>query len=139
MAKKTRCPGCGARNPVTQHRCRVCTTIVNPDAPEAQPRGMASPPRNAAGQDAAREVNERPFDASELEAPLATPSAEPMPPEPMPMAPEPVPMEAAEPLPMAAEPTVAEPMGMGIEIDAVPRNADDAPPPLVYEADAFDP
>lgn len=34
MAAKMKCPGCGAKNEVAARRCRVCTTIINMDAPE---------------------------------------------------------------------------------------------------------
>jgi hypothetical protein len=34
MAAKVKCPGCGAKNDTSARRCRVCTTIINFDAPE---------------------------------------------------------------------------------------------------------
>lgn len=36
MAKKVRCPQCGAKNAADARRCRVCTTIINADVPAAQ-------------------------------------------------------------------------------------------------------
>ncbi|MCX7619995.1 MAG: hypothetical protein N2037_04005 [Acidimicrobiales bacterium] len=38
MAKKVRCPRCGAKNTADLRRCRVCTAIINASAPEP---GMA--------------------------------------------------------------------------------------------------
>jgi hypothetical protein len=35
MAAKTRCPACGAKSPVANHRCRICTAIINPGAAAA--------------------------------------------------------------------------------------------------------
>jgi len=34
MGSKRRCPGCGAKNDMDVRRCRVCTTVINMDAPE---------------------------------------------------------------------------------------------------------
>ncbi len=35
VAAKTMCPGCGAKNDRDSRRCRICTAVLNPDAPEA--------------------------------------------------------------------------------------------------------
>ena len=32
MAAKTKCPACGAKNDVANHRCRICTAVINPGA-----------------------------------------------------------------------------------------------------------
>ena len=32
MAAKTKCPACGAKNPVEKYRCRLCTAVINPGA-----------------------------------------------------------------------------------------------------------
>ncbi|MGZ4692219.1 MAG: hypothetical protein ACXWA3_01210 [Acidimicrobiales bacterium] len=32
MAAKTKCPTCGAKNDIANHRCRICTAVINPDA-----------------------------------------------------------------------------------------------------------
>jgi hypothetical protein len=32
MAAKTKCPACGAKNPVDKYRCRLCTAVINPEA-----------------------------------------------------------------------------------------------------------
>jgi hypothetical protein len=37
MASKIRCPGCGAKNEVTSRRCRICTAVINLDAPDPVP------------------------------------------------------------------------------------------------------
>jgi hypothetical protein len=35
MATKRRCPSCGAKNEMSVRRCRVCTAVINADAPES--------------------------------------------------------------------------------------------------------
>ena len=42
MAKKPACPQCGASNPPDARRCRLCTTLLNAEVPEAvqQPKGI---------------------------------------------------------------------------------------------------
>ncbi len=32
MAAKTKCPACGAKNDMANHRCRICTAVINPNA-----------------------------------------------------------------------------------------------------------
>ena len=34
MGAKVRCPSCGAKNDATSRRCRVCTQVINADAPD---------------------------------------------------------------------------------------------------------
>ncbi len=33
MGSKVKCPGCGAKNDAVNRRCRICTTVINLDAP----------------------------------------------------------------------------------------------------------
>jgi hypothetical protein len=40
VAKKMKCPTCGAKNGPTERRCRVCTGILNAEIPE-QRKGLA--------------------------------------------------------------------------------------------------
>ena len=42
MAKKPACPQCGASNPPDARRCRLCTTLLNTEVPEAvqRPKGL---------------------------------------------------------------------------------------------------
>ncbi len=35
MGSKVRCPACGAKNDASSHRCRMCTVVINADAPAA--------------------------------------------------------------------------------------------------------
>jgi hypothetical protein len=37
MKAKLRCPGCGAKNEVGVRRCRVCTFVIDANAPEQAP------------------------------------------------------------------------------------------------------
>lgn len=37
MAKKLRCPACGAKNAIGVRRCRVCTAILDASVPERAP------------------------------------------------------------------------------------------------------
>ncbi|MGZ4710996.1 MAG: hypothetical protein ACXWBN_19830, partial [Acidimicrobiales bacterium] len=32
MGSKVRCPGCGAKNDSSSHRCRICTNVINAEA-----------------------------------------------------------------------------------------------------------
>jgi hypothetical protein len=63
MAKKVKCPGCGARNPAGQHRCRVCTTVIDPSADEGLPKGLAKQRKLDERLDAARR-RQQPEDAA---------------------------------------------------------------------------
>jgi hypothetical protein len=40
---KVKCPACGAKNKADDRRCRVCTAIINPDAPQADERKPVDP------------------------------------------------------------------------------------------------
>jgi hypothetical protein len=35
MASKIKCPACGAKNDSANHRCRICTAVINPGAERA--------------------------------------------------------------------------------------------------------
>ncbi len=138
MAKKVRCPQCGAKNAADARRCRVCTTIINADVPAEQlGQGL--------GQAALR-----------AEVPSAgEPAVAPGPP---PAEPVPAPADgivfdvparnAAPPPPRdagnaggAGETVDAGGLGDdGIVIDALPRNPEAPPPPLELDDDEpFDP
>jgi len=69
MAKKVRCPGCGAKNDVGRHRCRVCTAVVDPTAAEGLPKGLAKQRKQQAVMEDARARNAREFSADDLEQP----------------------------------------------------------------------
>ena len=43
MAAKIKCPACGAKNPVTNHRCRLCTEVINPNAAAPPPDEPVTP------------------------------------------------------------------------------------------------
>lgn len=60
MARKVRCPQCGAKNASDVRRCRVCTAIINTSAPEP---GKVPPKDHAAPVDV--------FDASALDRTMA--------------------------------------------------------------------
>jgi hypothetical protein len=148
MAKKVRCPGCGAKNPEGTHRCRVCTAIIDAAAPEAGPRGLAKSRVEEAAQSMAAEVNERPFDASELQSdfgrsgpPAPEPSAVPSSPVPSsPVSSSPVSSSPVSSSPMPSSPPPFEPVasaapesfdagGGGIDFDVMPRHVETPPPP----------
>ena len=47
MAAKFMCPGCGAKNDPSSRRCRICTAVINAEAPEgasADSAAVASAP-----------------------------------------------------------------------------------------------
>lgn len=46
VAAKVKCPSCGAKNPDSNRRCRVCTAIINANLPEP---GKADPAAPAGG------------------------------------------------------------------------------------------
>lgn len=60
MARKVRCPQCGAKNTSDVRRCRVCTAIINTSAPEP---GKVPPKDHTAPVDV--------FDASALDRTMA--------------------------------------------------------------------
>ena len=44
MAAKLMCPGCGAKNDPSSRRCRICTAVINAEAPEGDAaREVAAP------------------------------------------------------------------------------------------------
>jgi hypothetical protein len=45
---KVKCPACGAKNNADDRRCRVCTAVINPDAPQADDRKPVAPEVDAA-------------------------------------------------------------------------------------------
>lgn len=145
MAKKVKCPQCGAKNAGDARRCRVCTTILNTEVPEER-RGFAlskdelgreGPPPAAAPSTAADPVAPAggggatpPGDGIVIEAPLRNPAAT-------------VPPPGAgadtgvggDPAPGAGDPFG----GDGIVIETAPRNPAAAPPPLEVDDEPFDP
>ena len=58
MAAKMTCPGCGAKNAGDSHRCRICTAVLNPGAPEGAAAAPDPPPAPLAALDH--------FDADEI-------------------------------------------------------------------------
>ncbi len=120
MAAKRRCPDCGAKNELSVRRCRLCTALINPDAPEADADGSldetASGPGPIGNFDA-DQINRQVQPArsrfgagsSGLSARIAAAKGEPAPP---------VPQEASD---LIAPPTAS------------------TAPPLEYEAEPFDP
>jgi hypothetical protein len=158
MAKKVRCPGCGAKNDVGQHRCRVCTAVIDPSATEGLPKGLAKQ----------RKLDERLAAAADKRKQRAPGSAEPDPfggatdlgpfggtaPDdtagfgPMPAAATP-PMAPVPTEPVATEPLATEPLAPAAElpadaivIDAAPRHLADVTAPVepepAGEADSWD-
>ena len=128
MAAKIKCPACGAKNPVTNHRCRLCTEVINPNATAPPPEEPVTP----LGIDHfdAGEINRQVRPARErfgsgdsaLAARLAAARAGSAPP---------VAADDVEGAPEAVEPGFALP---------VPRTAS-APTaaPIAYEDEPFDP
>jgi len=47
MGTKRRCPACGAKNDMSVRRCRVCTAVINADAPEGGPAEAPAPEPSA--------------------------------------------------------------------------------------------
>lgn len=67
MAKKVKCPSCGAKNSADDHRCRVCTAVINPAAAEAVPKHQLKSKTELEAIEEAKAANERSFDAAELQ------------------------------------------------------------------------
>jgi hypothetical protein len=44
MGSKVKCPGCGAKNDVANRRCRICTAVINLDAPGPEAAASAASP-----------------------------------------------------------------------------------------------
>lgn len=151
MAKKVKCPQCGAKNAADARRCRVCTAIINAEVPE-QRRGFAlgkdelgreGPPPvapspapqapAALGSEPAAPIGgggvPAPGDGIVIDAPRRNPAA---------TAPPPGAAEGAFGSD-ADEPGDDLFGGDGIVIETAPRNPAVAPPPLEVDDEPFDP
>lgn len=53
MARKLKCPSCGAKNAADDRRCKICTAVLNPDAPEAASRAKKAAVKQQAAVQAA--------------------------------------------------------------------------------------
>lgn len=47
MGSKVKCPSCGAKNDQSSRRCRLCTDLINPDAPDADAPEEVEAPQTA--------------------------------------------------------------------------------------------
>lgn len=144
MAKKVKCPQCGAKNAGDARRCRVCTAIINTDIPEER-RGFAltkdelgregPPPPGAAstppggpplGAPPVAPLDgggaSAPGDGIVIDVPLRNPAAAPPP-------------------GVADGPDGGDDLfgGDGIVIETAPRNPAVAPPPIEVDDEPFDP
>lgn len=92
--KKVICPECGAKNAADVRRCRVCTNLLNLDAPEEgrKHRDVVVPSAQATADEAAS----KPFDPDELHRSMRGPGV-PAPPPPGPPPVDGGPMEAPVP------------------------------------------
>jgi hypothetical protein len=128
MAKKVKCPGCGAKNDVGKHRCRVCTAVIDPNADEGLPKGLIKQAKMdrklAAGAKRIGNDAVDPFAGLDAAAdrPAPSPDAPPIPGPSYgerPADPQPVgelgPFAAGPP---PIEPTFAEPVAPGSDIPA---------------------
>jgi hypothetical protein len=74
-----KCPTCGARNGVGVRRCRICTAVLDADAPEDR-RGFAKPRHEFGGEapeDVTTQASSPTFDAPVPPEPAATGEPEP--------------------------------------------------------------
>lgn len=125
MAKKVKCPSCGAKNAADSRRCRVCTAVINAEAAEAPAKGELKSKQELEAIEAARDANQREFDASELHQSIDA-SGGPR-----------LPNEGEAPIPApsygAPAPASGESRGNGsgpgvIDINVTPRHQGNAPP-----------
>jgi hypothetical protein len=132
VARKSKvfCPECGAKNGAEVRRCRVCSNLLNVDAPEE--RRKVKEIRIPAVEKRHAETMDRPFDAGELKAVVGGGGTEETD---APAIPSAVPTGPALPVaglladdPMGPAFPVA-PADDGIEIGAVARHAPPPPPP----------
>lgn len=56
MGSKVKCPGCGAKNDAVNRRCRICTTVINLDAPGVE-ASSPEPPSPIADHFDAGDIN----------------------------------------------------------------------------------
>jgi hypothetical protein len=78
MATKVKCSNCGAKNPTGQHRCRLCTHVIDPTAAEGLSKGAAKQAKLDARLASAAARRLRPADPDEWQGgPVATPDATP--------------------------------------------------------------
>jgi hypothetical protein len=47
VGSKVKCPGCGAKNDLSSRRCRLCTGVINPDAPDVSAPAPVEAPLTA--------------------------------------------------------------------------------------------
>jgi len=147
------CPGCGARTPSAARRCRICTRVINHQVREPD-RGLAAlhpdvgfgPTFSASWDPRAAGTDPEPEPTIEdVQTDLAT-DEDPRPAAPAVPAPSAarwasVPIELSTPL---WEPTrdglddASVDLAATIVLDAPLRNGA-TPPPLVYDAERFDP
>jgi hypothetical protein len=149
VAAKVKCPSCGAKNPDSNRRCRVCAAIINMSIPEPGKGGSAEPtaplddvfdasainnqmrPAAARFSSAGGGLGAR-IAAAQGQTPPAGPAAAPAPAGPA--APPIGPTRSPAPTP---EPAFGDP-GDAIVFETPTRNAP-TPPPIEYEAEKFDP
>lgn len=121
MAKKVKCPSCGAKNAADDRRCRVCTAVINTAAAEAPSKGELKSKKELEAIEEATAANARGFDATELHENMDASGGPRMPKE----------GEAPIPAPSYGAPSESSGNGSGpgvIDIDVAPRHQENAAP-----------